>query len=169
MYTFAKNNYVVHKGHVKLVERSLGAFELPVCKPVEQRTVANKSRSYPLSWKKISLRLTNEQKKRLSVETLQSMPLEVHPSEENTTGLCQCGFIWEKTDQKLCEGFIYGSRGRTVCSVYYRRCIKHKCEAHFDGNAEGLFNYSGQTIVSYTLLNRYIMFAYIITLNVVPH
>ena len=92
----------------------------------------------------------------LSLETGNSLPKQVRPEPEMLASKCKCGEGWEMTDTRLCYGYLYYSRGRIVTEVFYRRCVNKKCELHFDGRELGIFNYSGHTLVSYTLLFRYL-------------
>lgn len=101
-----------------------------------------------------TFKLDDSVRAKLAAETKDSLPKVFIPDTSTAPSHCSCGLEWGP-EEKFCDGYLYYSRGRILGKVFYRRCVNFKCELHYDGAQDGIFNYSGQTLVSYTLLLDY--------------
>lgn len=109
---------------------------------------------FPLSHKPIPLVLPNNIRVNLQVEKFDTSPLKYVPEPELIPPVCKCGDKWKSYDEEFKVGRYY-----TLCFVknvlvYCRKCVNNKCIWHFDGQSCGVFNYSGETLLSYTLLQE---------------
>lgn len=110
--------------------------------------------NFPKSTTIFTFQLDDAVRMKLAAETKDTLPKIFRPELNRVQTLCKCGMKWG-AETKYCDGFLYYSRGRILGKVFYRKCSNFKCELHYDGAQDGIFNYSGQTLVSYTLLLEY--------------
>lgn len=106
----------------------------------------------PYSYQTIIRPFPNAVRARLSCETFSSFPTSFYPESNLLPSGCSCGCGWKKSDEKFCQGIYFGQTFRKHVNVYYRRCLRNLCSWHYDGQSDGIFNYSGNTLMSYTLL-----------------
>lgn len=109
----------------------------------------------PLSYVPIAQELPDSVRELLATETLAACPSEFRPEELLLPGLCKCGETWRKDPELFALGTFYALSFKKVVPVYVKKCIKGICTHHFDGQSAGVFNYSGETLVSYALLQDY--------------
>lgn len=113
------------------------------------------SANLPLSHLAIPLVLPNDVRMHLQAEHVSSPPSEFHPEKHLLPATCSCGAGWRQFDELYREGTYYTVTFVSKAKVFHRRCILNKCAWHFDGQSVGVFNYSGETLVSYTLLREF--------------
>lgn len=109
----------------------------------------------PLSHLAIPVVLPNSVRIHLQAEHVSSPPSEYHPEKHLLPSCCNCGAGWKQYDEEYRIGTYYTVSFVSSVRVYYRRCCLNKCSWHFDGQSVGVFNYSGETLVSYTLLKEF--------------
>ena len=103
----------------------------------------------------IPLVLSNEIRQHLQSEHSSSPPSEFHPEQHLLPLSCSCGAGWKQYDEEYHVGTYYTISFVSCAKVFYRQCCLNKCAWHFDGQSVGVFNYSGATLVSYTLLQEF--------------
>jgi len=113
-------------------------------------------RKLPLSFTSISLNITDDVREQMLNLTPQTAPKALHPEPFLLPEKCTCGSVWKHEDQLFRDGFLFTTRFKSAVKVYYRKCVKDQCEWHYDGQSDGIFNYSGETLVSYELMWDYI-------------
>jgi len=145
---------IEHKGHCSEIKQWVEKY-LPNWKPEEKKRSPTVSSSLPLSKRRIDLKISDEVRDKLTTENSSNSPKEYYPEANILPTLCTCGGKWKKDDERFCDGVYYALTFKQSAVVYYRRCIAEKCEFHYDGQADGVFNYSGETLVSYALLYDY--------------
>lgn len=106
----------------------------------------------PYSFQQIIKPFPNSVRARLSGETYENCPTLFFTEPHLLPDCCSCGGGWKKADEVFCKGFYYTQMFRKAVIVHYRRCIRNSCSWHYDGQGDGIFNYSGSTLMSYTLL-----------------
>jgi hypothetical protein len=109
----------------------------------------------PLSHLAIPLVLPNDIRNHLRAEHSSSPPSDFHPEQHVLPASCSCGAGWKQYDEEYRVGTYYTVSFVSRAKVFYRRCCLNKCAWHFDGQSVGVFNYSGETLVSYTLLHEF--------------
>ena len=114
---------------------------------------AAKSR-LPLSFVPIRLQLPDAVREILQAETEANCPSVFHPEVELLPATCACGEKWKQHDEQYSVGTYYTPTFTKRVLVYCRKCVNNKCLHHFDGQSTGTFNYSGETLISYSLLRN---------------
>lgn len=109
----------------------------------------------PLSHLAIPLDLSDDIRKHLHMEHCSSPPSTFRPEQHLLPATCSCGAGWKQYDEEYCVGSYYTVSFVSRVKVYYRQCCMKKCAWHFDGQSVGVFNYSGETLISYTLLREF--------------
>ena len=84
-----------------------------------------------------------------------NLPTSFHPEDFLFPSECNCGAKWKQYDEFLCTGRYYSLTFSKSIAVYVRKCINSRCLQHFDGQTSGVFNYSGETLVSYSLMQDF--------------
>lgn len=113
------------------------------------------ARNLPLSHVAIPLKLPNDVRKHLHAEHSSSPPSEFHPEQNLLPSTCDCGAGWKQYDEEYRVGTYYTVSFVSRVKVFYRRCCLNQCAWHFDGQSLGVFNYSGDTLVSYTFMQDF--------------
>lgn len=108
-----------------------------------------------LSYKPIQQALSDAVRKRLTDESVSNFPEELFPEENLLEETCDCGSRWKNYAEKYSVGTYYALTFKKKVQVYVRKCMSNKCKRHFDGQDMGVFNYSGETLVSYALIQDY--------------
>lgn len=111
--------------------------------------------TFPLSHLPIQQQLSDCVRVRLRLETEDTCPTEFSTEEHLLPEKCKCGEPWKKYPEFFRCGTYFGLTFKKRVIVNCRRCVNNKCTAHFDGQEQGVFNYSGETLVSYSLLKDY--------------
>lgn len=109
----------------------------------------------PLSHLAIPLVLPKKIREHLQSEHSSSPPSEYHPEQQLLPLSCSCGAGWKQYDEEYRVGTYYTVSFVSSVKVFYRRCCLNKCAWHFDGQSVGVLNYSGETLISYTLLKEF--------------
>jgi len=109
----------------------------------------------PLSHLAIPLDLENDIREHLHAEHSSSPPSNFHPEQHLMPVTCGCGAGWKQYDEEYRVGTYYTVSYVSRVKVFYRQCCLNKCAHHFDGQSVGVFNYSGETLVSYTLMREF--------------
>ncbi len=109
----------------------------------------------PLSHLAIPLDLSNDIRKHLHAEHSSSPPSCFRPEQDLLPETCGCGAGWKQYDEEYRVGTYYTVTFVSTVKVFFRQCCLNKCAWHFDGQSVGVFNYSGETLVSYTLLREF--------------
>jgi hypothetical protein len=150
------NSMVAHRCHAKSValwtEENLDSTWKP--KKPNTSNVQEESK-FLLSHRAISLVLPDSVKKQLQNETRQSSPVEYKPEPHLLPPTCSCNLSWKHSDEQFAIGKYHTVGFVKKVIVYCRKCVANKCVWHFDGQEAGVMNYSGETLVSYTLLNEF--------------
>lgn len=110
---------------------------------------------FPLSSVPIAQLIADPTREVLASETEEISPITYRPEEWLLPQLCKCGEKWKNNDEEFATGTYYSLTFKKNVMVYARKCVKNKCMHHFDGQSVGVFNYSGETLVSYGLLEDY--------------
>ena len=122
-------------------------------KPDPPKAVSDKeSGKLPLSHLAIPAVLNSDIRKHLQAEQASSPPSNFHPEPDLLPATCVCKAGWKKYDEFFCEGVYFTTTFVSKVKVFQRKCCTNKCSWHFDGQSVGVFNYSGETLVSYTLM-----------------
>lgn len=111
--------------------------------------------SFPLSCTPITQLIDDSARELLAAETAQTSPITYKPETWLLPPLCKCGERWKDWDEEYAIGTYYALTFKKNVAVYARKCVRNTCIAHFDGQSVGVFNYSGETLVSYALLEDY--------------
>lgn len=109
----------------------------------------------PLSTCVISLTMNAAQRARMASEASAECITEVFPEEENLPAKAPCGDLWSSKCQVFCQGTFYTLISRTLITVWCKKCLSGCCVHHFNGNKQAIFNYSGQTLISYSVFFNY--------------
>lgn len=110
---------------------------------------------FPLSFSPIAQLICDSTRELLASETEEGSPKVYRPEEFLLPHECRCGEKWKSSDEEFAVGTYYSLTFKKSVVVYVRKCVKNKCVRHFDGQSTGVFNYSGETLVSYALLEDY--------------
>ena len=67
--------------------------------------------------------------------------------------ICNQNVYNQEPDVVFENSFLYSERGITVVQVYGIKCVNNNpnCTIHYNGREDGIFNYSGKILVSYTM------------------
>lgn len=109
----------------------------------------------PLSYRPIQQILSDSVRKRLMEENYTTFPQELYPEEHLLEETCGCGNKWKNYCEKHANGTYFALTFKKKVQVYVRKCMANTCKRHFDGQEMGIFNYSGETLVSYALIQDY--------------
>lgn len=110
---------------------------------------------FPLSHKAIPLVVPNKIRANLQTEKPETSPIQYFPEPELLPSNCQCDAKWKNYDEEYKVGRYYTVNFVKNVQVYCRKCVNNKCTWHFDGQSCGIFNYSGETLISYSLLHEF--------------
>lgn len=107
----------------------------------------------PLSSTHISLSLSKQQ--RLNIRSFELNVEDVFPENSLLPEICSCGAGWLSKDSFYCQGVLYTLGNRKLINVWCRKCKNNTCVHHYDGQQDCIFNYSGQSLISYDILIDY--------------
>lgn len=110
---------------------------------------------FPLSHKAIPLVLPNSIRLHLQQEKFETSPIEYKPEADLIPEKCNCGDKWKSYPEIFKTAKYYTATFVKSVLVYCLKCVNNKCTRHFDGQSCGILNYSGETLISYTLLNEF--------------
>ncbi len=109
----------------------------------------------PYSHRMIVKPYPNATRTYMASETYDNSPRFYHPEPNLLPTTCNCGCGWKKQDEIFCKGTYYAATFKKNVLVYFRRCLKNACSWHYDGQEQGVFNFSGHTLVSYIILQDF--------------
>ena len=112
--------------------------------------------SLPLSHSAIHLMLPDSVRERFMKEESSTSPCQYEPELFMLPEKCRCGVQWKSYNELYSTGIYYTLTFRKSVAVYVRKCTKSVCFHHFDGQTTGVFNYSGETLVSYALMHDFL-------------
>ncbi len=149
--------YPVHKSHARSIQKWIDQNMDDNWKPrkPEPVSMSESPQTTPLSYTPIQQNLPDSVRSRLSTETEQSTPHEFSPHDHLLPKQCSCGNSWKSYNECYRKGVYYALTFKKNVIVNCRRCVANKCTWHYDGQEEGVFNYSGDILVSYALLKDY--------------
>lgn len=149
--------FSVHKHHASCV-RKWTAENMKDWIPPSKPTPASETPKvqFPLSQKTIPSVIPNHVREQLAGELATNTSREYHPEVHLRPNKCECNDEWKDEDEFFCRGTYYAIAFKQSVCVYYRRCVQDICHHHYDGQEDGVFNYSGETMVSYALLHLYV-------------
>lgn len=149
--------FAVHRCHANAVakwaDQNMEGDWKPDC---PKNTTTDKINSkLPHSYKSVPLVMPNNIRQYLQTEKYETSPLEYRPEQEMLPATCQCGSDWKSYDEPFTTGTYYTTSFVKNVMVYCRNCVNDKCKWHYDGQQNGVFNYSGETLISYTMLHEF--------------
>ena len=145
----------VHKHHVANVKLWTEKYLDSKWQPKPPQKIACETPQLPLSFLPISQHMEKQVRDRLSTETMAQCPIDFRPEMPLLPALCCCGEKWKNYDEYFATGAYYALTFKKNVEVYVRKCVTGRCTHHFDGQSMGVFNYSGETLVSYAVLHDY--------------
>lgn len=123
--------------------------------PPPKKTSEVEATHLPLSYLPVEQHISDSVRQALATESEASSPGEYRPEVHLRPDQCKCGEKWKSFDELYTMGTYYTSCFKKNIPVYVRKCVTNKCSQHFDGQSTGVFNYSGETLVSYAVMQDY--------------